>query len=130
MCRRSHPDCRATVVARVRPIYPIAVRIDGFFKAVNPLWWPYLRQDVVRTAEMLGMPFAWPEPDPIVMNRQTGEVAKAQCLPVRSAQRRQHATPQTDYWGIIGDREHGRVDHDGLRERTGVMTVVVTVQMR
>ena len=24
------------------------------------------------------MPFAWPKPDPIVMNRRTGEVAKAQ----------------------------------------------------
>ena len=46
------------VVARVRPVYPIAVRIDGFFKTVNPLWLRYLRRDVVRTAEMLGMPFA------------------------------------------------------------------------
>ena len=29
------------VKAVVRPVYPIAVRIDGFFKSVNPLWWNY-----------------------------------------------------------------------------------------
>lgn len=66
------------VRANVRPVYPIAVRIDGFFKNVNPLWWKYLRNDVARTAQMLGMPYAPPDPDPIVMNLQTGEVAKAQ----------------------------------------------------
>src|SRR5215472_14051454 len=66
------------VTARVRVVYPIAVRIDGFFKKVNPLWWGYLRRDVVRTAEMLDMPFALPRPDPIVMNRRTGVVAKSQ----------------------------------------------------
>lgn len=30
------------VKANVRPVYPIAVRIDGFFNTVNPLWWSYL----------------------------------------------------------------------------------------
>jgi len=66
------------VKANVRPGYPIAVRIDGFFKHVNPLWWSYLRRDVARTAEMLRMPYAPPNPDPIVMNVQTGEVSKTQ----------------------------------------------------
>jgi 2-hydroxychromene-2-carboxylate isomerase len=66
------------VRANVRPVYPIAMRIDGFFKNVNPLWWSYLRRDVARTAEMLGVPYALPSPDPIVMNVQTGEVSKAQ----------------------------------------------------
>jgi 2-hydroxychromene-2-carboxylate isomerase len=42
------------VVARVRPVYPIAVCIDGFFKTVNPLWWHYLRRDVVRTRKCWG----------------------------------------------------------------------------
>lgn len=64
--------------ANVRPVYPIAVRIDGFFKNANPLWWSYLRRDVARTAQMLGMPYSPPNPDPIVMNLQTGEVSKAQ----------------------------------------------------
>ena len=66
------------VKANVRPVYPIAVRIDGFFKNVNPLWWSYLRRDVARNAQMLGMPYSPPNPDPIVMNLQTGEVPKAQ----------------------------------------------------
>jgi 2-hydroxychromene-2-carboxylate isomerase len=66
------------VTTNVRPIYPIAVRIDSFFKSVNPLWRPYLIRDAARTAQMLGMPFSMPNPDPIVMNLQTGEVPKTQ----------------------------------------------------
>jgi 2-hydroxychromene-2-carboxylate isomerase len=66
------------VKANVRPVYPIAVRIPGFFKQVNPMWPPYLFRDCSRIAEMLGMPFGWPSPDPIVMNMATGEVAKDQ----------------------------------------------------
>jgi 2-hydroxychromene-2-carboxylate isomerase len=69
-------DCDVT--ARVRPVYPIAVRIDGFFKNANPLWGRYIVRDAARTAEMLGMPFAWPSPDPVVMNVGTGEVPKEQ----------------------------------------------------
>jgi len=64
--------------ANVRPVYPIAVRIPGFFKQVNPMWPPYLFRDCSRIAEMLDMPFGWPSPDPIVMNMATGEVAKDQ----------------------------------------------------
>jgi 2-hydroxychromene-2-carboxylate isomerase len=66
------------VKAKVRPVYPIAVRIPGFFKQVNPMWPPYLFRDCSRIAEMLGMLFGWPSPDPIVMNMATGEVAKDQ----------------------------------------------------
>jgi 2-hydroxychromene-2-carboxylate isomerase len=66
------------VKANVRPVYPIAVRIPGFFKQVNPMWPPYLLRDCSRIAEMLGMPFAWPSPDPIVMNMATGEVPSEQ----------------------------------------------------
>jgi 2-hydroxychromene-2-carboxylate isomerase len=66
------------VRANVRPVFPIAVRIDGFFKNVNPLWWTYLGRDVARTAQLLGMLFSPPHPDPIAMNPRTGEVSKAQ----------------------------------------------------
>jgi 2-hydroxychromene-2-carboxylate isomerase len=34
------------VTTNVRPVYPIAVRIDSFFKTVNPLWRSYLLRDV------------------------------------------------------------------------------------
>lgn len=66
------------VKAVVRPVYPIAVRIPGFFKQVNPMWPPYLLKDTVRVAEMEGLPYRWPSPDPIVMNMKTGDVATEQ----------------------------------------------------
>lgn len=62
----------------VRPVYPIALRIPGFFKKVNPLWPPYLMRDCVRIAEMRGLPFAWPSPDPVVQDLATMEVAAEQ----------------------------------------------------
>ena len=62
----------------VRPVYPIALRIPGFFKQVNPMWPPYLVRDCMRIAEMNGVPFAWPSPDPIVQDRATMEVAPEQ----------------------------------------------------
>lgn len=66
------------VKINVRPVYPIAVRIKGFFKQVNPLWPPYLLKDTVRIAEMEGLPYAWPSPDPIVMDIKSGEVPEDQ----------------------------------------------------
>lgn len=62
----------------VRPVYPIAVRLDGFFKTVNPLWIPYLMRDTYREAQRAGLTIRWPRPDPIVMNAATGEVPKEQ----------------------------------------------------
>jgi len=62
----------------VRPVYPIALRMPGFFKKVNPLWPPYLMRDCARIAEMHGLPFAWPSPDPIVQDLATLEVAAEQ----------------------------------------------------
>jgi 2-hydroxychromene-2-carboxylate isomerase len=62
----------------VRPVYPIAVRLDGWFKNANPMWLPYLVRDVMREAERHGTPFMWPRPDPILMDLATGEVAKEQ----------------------------------------------------
>jgi len=66
------------VKANVRPVYPIAVRIKGFFKQVNPMWPPYLLKDTMRIAQMHDMPYAWPSPDPIVMDIKTGEVPEDQ----------------------------------------------------
>ena len=66
------------VKAVVRPVYPIAVRIKGFFKQVNPQWPPYLMKDTLRIAQMTGMAYAWPSPDPIVMDMKAGEVPDEQ----------------------------------------------------
>jgi 2-hydroxychromene-2-carboxylate isomerase len=62
----------------MRIVRPIAVRIPGFFQKVNPLWPPYLAKDTRRIAEMHGIPYRWPRPDPIVQDRETREVAKDQ----------------------------------------------------
>lgn len=62
----------------VRPVLPIAVRIEGFFERVNPLWPPYLMRDIGRLAQMDGVPIRWPRPDPIVMDFATRTVAAEQ----------------------------------------------------
>jgi 2-hydroxychromene-2-carboxylate isomerase len=62
----------------VRPVYPLAVRVDGFFKRQDRRWPMYVARDAFRTAQMLGLPFGPPRPDPIVMDMSTGEVAKDQ----------------------------------------------------
>jgi 2-hydroxychromene-2-carboxylate isomerase len=66
------------VRCRFRPVYPLAVRVENFFKDVNPLWPGYIMHDLPREAERLGMEIHWPEPDPIVQDFSTLEVAKDQ----------------------------------------------------
>lgn len=61
-----------------RPVYPLAVRVEGFFETVNPLWPGYLIQDVPREAERLSLPIHWPDPDPIVQDFSTMKVASEQ----------------------------------------------------
>ncbi len=55
----------------VKPVLPLAVRSPEFFKRVNPLFPAYLMRDTVRTAESLGIPYAWPRPDPVVTDLET-----------------------------------------------------------
>jgi 2-hydroxychromene-2-carboxylate isomerase len=62
------------VRCNVKIVYPIAVRIPGFFKTLNPLYWPYFLRDIKRVADQEGLPFAWPKPDPIVIHMPSGEV--------------------------------------------------------
>jgi 2-hydroxychromene-2-carboxylate isomerase len=66
------------VKANVRPVYPIAIRIDNFFQDVNPLWPPYLFHDTIRISQMNDIPYVWPNPDPIVQNMETKVVADEQ----------------------------------------------------
>ena len=61
-----------------RPVYPLAVRKADFFKTVNPMWPRYVLLDIVRVAQMEGIPLAWPQPDPIVMDFETMEISKEQ----------------------------------------------------
>lgn len=61
-----------------RPVYPIAVRTKEFFTQVNPLWPPYVFRDTARLAEMLGLKFKWPKPDPIVQDLGSMGIAEEQ----------------------------------------------------
>ena len=56
------------VALQVRPVYPLAIRDSSFFKQVNPLFLPYLIRDVVRVAEMQGIPIGLPDPDPVAFD--------------------------------------------------------------
>ncbi len=69
---------RYDLAARMRIVTPIALRIPGFFKQVNPLWPPYLLRDTFRIAQMHAIPYRWPRPDPIFMDHAAGEVAAEQ----------------------------------------------------
>jgi len=66
------------VDCNVRPVYPIAIRTPEFFAKVNPLWPPYLMRDTVRIAEIEGIPYSWPRPDPIVQNMETRVISEDQ----------------------------------------------------
>ena len=62
----------------VRPVYPLAVRVNGFFDRQDPRWPFYVARDCYREAQRLGMTFGPPRPDPIVMNLATREIPKDQ----------------------------------------------------
>jgi 2-hydroxychromene-2-carboxylate isomerase len=55
----------------VRPVYPLAVRSGEFFGQVNPMWIAYLMRDTFRISQMLGLPYRWPRPDPVVVDPST-----------------------------------------------------------
>ncbi len=69
---------RYACAPRMRIVLPIAIRIPGFFKQVNPLWPPYLMRDTYRISQMQNIPYRWPRPDPIVMDIASGDVAAEQ----------------------------------------------------
>jgi 2-hydroxychromene-2-carboxylate isomerase len=69
---------RYDLAPRMRIVTPIAIRIPGFFKNVNPLWPPYLLRDTFRVSQMHNIPYRWPRPDPIIMDIGSGEVAADQ----------------------------------------------------
>jgi len=58
----------------VRVVRPIAIRDPNFFQRVDPRMPPYIVMDSKRVAEMAGIPFRWPKPDPVVMDMKTREI--------------------------------------------------------
>src|SRR5215510_10237967 len=69
---------RYDLAVHVRPVLPLAVRVEGFFDRVNPLFPMCLLRATVRIAESLLMPYSWPRPDPIVQDFPSRKVAADQ----------------------------------------------------
>lgn len=63
---------------RLRVVLPIALRSSEFFRPQNILWAKYIQLDWERRAEYLGLPHKWPDPDPIVQDLETFEIASEQ----------------------------------------------------
>jgi 2-hydroxychromene-2-carboxylate isomerase len=66
------------VAVNLRPVYPLAVRVPGFFKKTNPQFARYVVLDSIRVAQHENIPFRFPRPDPIVQDMSTLEVAAQQ----------------------------------------------------
>ncbi|OAF08908.1 2-hydroxychromene-2-carboxylate isomerase [Bradyrhizobium neotropicale] len=66
------------LAVNLRPVYPLAVRVPGFFKKANPQFARYIVLDSRRVAEHEKIPFRFPRPDPIVQDMTTLEVAAEQ----------------------------------------------------
>ncbi len=62
----------------VRVVRPIAIRDPEFFQRVDPRLPRYIVLDSRRVADMAGIPFRWPKPDPVVMDMKTREIAADQ----------------------------------------------------
>lgn len=56
------------VAVEMRIVHPAAIRNPAYFKTMNPLARPYFFKDTVRMAQVLGLPFRRPLPDPIVQD--------------------------------------------------------------
>lgn len=69
---------RWEVRVQPRPVYPIAIRTPEFFQQIRPQWIPYLMRDIVRLAQYLKLPLGPSNPDPVVMDMATREIAKEQ----------------------------------------------------
>ena len=66
------------VTVNLRPVYPLAVRVPGFFKKTNPQFAKYVVLDSMRVAKFENIPFRFPRPDPIVQDMATLDVAEHQ----------------------------------------------------
>jgi len=67
------------VDVNLRVVFPIAVRSKAaLFDPSNMKPVQYILMDSFRRAQFLGLPLAFPQPDPVIQDRQTFEVAEDQ----------------------------------------------------
>jgi 2-hydroxychromene-2-carboxylate isomerase len=62
----------------LRTVLPIAIRDPGILFTGNPNVGRYIFIDAARSAQMMGIPYRWPRPDPVVQNLSTREIAAEQ----------------------------------------------------
>ncbi|WP_379546424.1 2-hydroxychromene-2-carboxylate isomerase [Qipengyuania sp. DSG2-2] len=62
----------------MRTVWPIAVRDPDILFTGNPNAGRYIFMDAARSAEMQGIPYRWPRPDPVDQNLMTREIAPEQ----------------------------------------------------
>lgn len=62
----------------LRTVLPIAIRDPSILFTGSPNVGRYIFRDAARSAEMLGIPYRWPRPDPVVQNLMTREIAADQ----------------------------------------------------
>jgi 2-hydroxychromene-2-carboxylate isomerase len=62
----------------LRTVWPIAIRDPSILFTGSPNVGRYIFRDAARSAEMLGIPYRWPRPDPVVQNLMTREIAAEQ----------------------------------------------------
>lgn len=62
----------------LRTVLPIAIRDPSLLFTGNPNVGRYIFIDAARSAQMLGIPYRWPRPDPVAQNLATREIAADQ----------------------------------------------------
>lgn len=62
----------------LRTVWPIAIRDPSLLFTGSPNVGRYIFIDAARSAQMLGIPYRWPRPDPVVQNLMTREIAAEQ----------------------------------------------------
>ena len=88
------------VTVNFRPVRPLAVREAGFFEKIDPRWLFYVGRDCYRLAQMQGLAFGPPNPDPIVQNIATRQIAAEQPYIGRLTRLGQAACEQGDGLGF------------------------------
>ncbi len=76
----------------LRTVWPIAIRDPDILFTGNPNVGRYIFMDAARSAQMLGIPYRWPRPDPVVQDLMTGEIADDQPYIYRLGRMGQAAT--------------------------------------
>ncbi|TAD79417.1 MAG: 2-hydroxychromene-2-carboxylate isomerase [Sphingomonadales bacterium] len=115
----------------LRTVLPIAIRDPSILFTGSPNVGRYIFMDAARSAQMLGIPYRWPRPDPVVQNLATREIAADQpyihwlCRMGQAAERRGQGLAFADevsrlIWsGSVDDWHHdghmtGACDRAGL----------------